>query len=179
VARFASDSNGLVVQFPAVADSGAKSVTGTLTFGINTQSNNAMPTTVTRLGSTGFGDLVKSSFNGVNNVDAFLDTGSNGLFFTASVAACGAQAPKFYCPTSQQAFTATLQGSDTTQATANFNASNAITLFNSGNFAFSNLAGENGSALSLDLGLPFYFGRTVYHGIDQTASGGQSAFLAF
>ncbi|WP_460900289.1 DUF3443 domain-containing protein [Paraburkholderia jirisanensis] len=179
VARFASDNNGLVVQFPAIADSGVKSVTGTMTFGINTQTNNAMPTTVTKLGSTGFGDLVKSTFNGVSSVDAFLDTGSNGLFFTASVAACGTQAPKFYCPTSQQAFSATLQGSDSTQAPVSFNASNAITLFNSGNFAFNNLAGENGSPLSLDLGLPFYFGRTVYHGLDQTASGGQSAFLAF
>jgi hypothetical protein len=178
VSRFGSDNNGLVVQFPAIADSGVKSVTGTLTFGINTQSNNTMPTTVTKFASTGFGDLTNSVFNGVTQVDAFLDTGSNGLFFNSSLTQCGTQAPGFYCPSSQQTLSATLQGVDATQATVSFNAANALTQFNSGNFAFNNLAGT-AAAKSLDLGLPFYFGRNVYHGLDQTANGGPAAFIAF
>jgi hypothetical protein len=178
VARFAADNNGVIVQFPAVPNGGSPTATGLVTFGINTQADNAMPATVTNLPSDQAGDLENSTFNGVNNVDAFLDTGSNGLFFTASLPTCGTSAPDFYCPTSIQTFSATLLGAGTTPAAVSFMADNANNLFNSGNFALANLAGTNPNA-SLDLGLPFYFGRTVYHGFDLSATGGQAPFIAF
>ncbi|MFC0402591.1 DUF3443 domain-containing protein [Paraburkholderia rhizosphaerae] len=180
ISRFAADNNGVIVQFPAVPDGGSPTVTGLVTFGINTQANNAMPGTVTKLASDPFGDLANSSFNGAPNVDAFLDTGSNGLFFTATLPKCGSNAPDFYCPTTRQTLSATLQGVDATVATVSFAADNATNLFNSRNLALSNLAGTAGSLpTALDLGLPFYFGRTVYHGLDLSANGGQAPFIAF
>jgi hypothetical protein len=178
VARFAADNNGVIVQFPAVPDGGSKTATGLVTFGINTQPNNAMPGTVTTIASDQAGDLRHSTFSGLTNVDAFLDTGSNGMFFGPGLTACGSNAPDFYCPTSKQTLSATLQGESATTLAVSFFADNAISLFNSGNFALPNLTGTatNGT---LDLGLPFYFGRTVYHGLDLSASGGQAPFIAF
>lgn len=179
IAHFATDNNGVLVQFPAVPDGGSSTVTGLVIFGINTQANNAMPGTVTTFATGAAGDLRNSTFNGAPGVDAFLDTGSNGLFFSASLPSCGSSAPDFYCPTSKQTFSATLQGvAGTTSATVTFAADNANNLFKSGNFALSNLAGT-APGTTLDLGLPFYFGRTVYHGLDLSSNGGQAPFIAF
>jgi hypothetical protein len=178
VARFAADNNGVIVQFPAVPDGGSKTATGLVTFGINTQANNAMPGTVTTLTSDQAGDLQHSTFSGLTNVDAFLDTGSNGMFFGPGLTACGSNAPDFFCPTSKQTLTATLQGESTTALPVTFFADNANMLFSSGNFALPNLAGTAANG-TLDLGLPFYFGKTVYHGLDLRASGGQAPFIAF
>ncbi|GAB7526613.1 DUF3443 family protein [Paraburkholderia sp. 2C] len=178
VARFAADNNGVIVQFPAVPDGGSKTATGLVTFGINTQANNAMPGTVTVLTSDQAGDLQHSTFSGLTNVDAFLDTGSNGMFFGPALTACGSNAPDFYCPTSKQTLTATLQGESTTALGVTFFADNANTLFNSGNFALPNLTGTAANG-TLDLGLPFYFGKTVYHGLDLSSSGGRAPFIAF
>jgi Protein of unknown function (DUF3443) len=178
VARFAADNNGVIVQFPAVPDGGSKAATGLVTFGINTQPNNAMPGTVTTIASGPAGDLQHSTFSGLTNVDAFLDTGSNGMFFGPGLTACGSNAPDFYCPTSKQTLSATLQGESATTLAVTFFADNAISLFNSGNFALPNLTGTAANG-TLDLGLPFYFGRTVYHGLDLRASGGQAPFIAF
>ncbi|APR34068.1 hypothetical protein BTO02_20005 [Paraburkholderia sp. SOS3] len=180
VARFASDNNGVIVQFPAVPDGGSKTATGLVTFGINTQSNNAMPGTVTMLVSDLAGDLQNSTFNGVSGVKAFLDTGSNGVFMIASLPLCGSNAQGFYCPAAKQILTATLQGVGTTVTTVNFAADNADNLLKTGNFALGNLTGSAGATSgTLDLGLPFYFGKTVYHGLDLRASGGRAPFIAF
>ncbi|HEY3598464.1 MAG TPA: DUF3443 domain-containing protein [Paraburkholderia sp.] len=180
VARFASNNNGLVIQLPTVPDGGTASATGTLTFGVNTQANNTLPSSVTTFATDPAGDLDNSSFNGVNGVSAFFDTGSNGLFFTdGSLAQCGSEAPQFYCPATTQTRSATLKGQNSTSATVSFQVANADSLFNSGNFAFSNLAGQNGSATSLDLGLPFFYGRTVYQGLDLTSTGGNAPFIGF
>jgi hypothetical protein len=178
VARFATDNNGVVVQFPAVPDGGSKTATGLVTFGINTQANNAMPGTVTTIASDQAGDLQHSTFSGLTNVDAFLDTGSNGMFFGPGLAACGSNAPDFYCPTSKQTLSATLQGESAVTLAVTFFADNATNLFNSGNFALPNLTGTAANG-TLDLGLPFYFGRTVYHGFDLRATGGAAPFIAF
>jgi hypothetical protein len=32
---------------------------------------------------------------------------------------------------------------------------------------------------AVDLGLPFFFGRYVYYGMDQTSTGGAAPFVAF
>ncbi|MFM0549847.1 DUF3443 domain-containing protein [Paraburkholderia sediminicola] len=176
---FQVDNNGVIVQMPPVSNTGASSATGTLVFGVGTQSNNAL-TGVQRFTTDAFGDLDNSVFNG-STVQAFLDSGSNAYFFgDSSLAQCGSNFAGFYCPSSAQTRTLTLVGLNNTQASASIGILSAATLFNSGgNYAFNDLAGQIGGNSSFDLGLPFFYGRHVYYGIDQTASGGQAPFVAF
>jgi hypothetical protein len=127
-----------------------------------------------------FGDLNNSVFNGTT-VQAFLDSGSNAYFFgDSSLTQCGSNFAGFYCPSSAQTRTLTLVGLNNAQTSASIGILNAATLFNnSGNYAFNDLAGQIGGNSSFDLGLPFFYGRHVYYGMDQTANSGRAPFVAF
>lgn len=184
VAKFATDNNGVILSMPAIAPSGQATVTGTVTFGINTQTNNAMPTTVTRLTTSAYGD-VNATFNG-NPIVAFFDSGSNAYFFTDNtLAACTGSASAFYCPPS--ATTRTVSVASYNQSTSgalngkqlSMSVGNASQLLANGNFALNDLAGSLGGASFVDLGMPFFYGQTVYYGMDRSNSGGSSPFIAF
>ncbi|HYS64191.1 MAG TPA: DUF3443 domain-containing protein [Paraburkholderia sp.] len=179
VANFPVDNNGVIVQMPPVADTGAASATGTLVFGIGTQSNNALAAAQT-FTTDAFGDLNNSVFNGTT-VQAFLDSGSNGYFFAdSSLTLCGSNFSGFYCPSSAQTRSITLVGLNNVQTTANIGILSASTLFGSGNnYAYNDLAGQIGSSSAFDLGLPFFYGRHVYHGFDKRTNGGQAPYVAF
>ncbi|REE20916.1 uncharacterized protein DUF3443 [Paraburkholderia sp. BL27I4N3] len=176
---FPVDNNGVIVQMPPVSNTGAASATGTLVFGVGTQANNAL-TGVQLFTTDAFGDMDNSVFNGAQ-VQAFLDSGSNAYFFgDSSLAQCGSNFAGFYCPSSAQTRTLTLVGLNKAQANASIGILSAATLFSNGNnYAFNDLAGQIGGNSSFDLGLPFFYGRHVYYGIDQTANGGQTPFVAF
>ena len=79
-----------------------------------------------------------------------------------------------FCPTSIQNLTAVNYGTGgtPTSPSVSFSVENAFTLFNSGNAVFSTMAGlsSNGSDASFDWGLPFFFGKHVYVGIENTSS---------
>jgi hypothetical protein len=175
VTKFAVDNNGVIVQLPPVA-SASPSVTGTLVFGIGTQSNNTL-TGVTSYQSSDFGDL-SGNYKGTS-VTTIVDSGSNGLFFSdTSLPACTSTFTDFYCPTSTQALSATVTGLNGTKGTVNFNVANAKTLASSGtNYALNGLAGNIGGFPTLfDFGLPFFFGRHVYFGF---ATNGNLPYMAF
>ena len=177
-ANFQVDNNGVIVQMPPVPDTGAPSATGTLVFGIGTQSNNALA--AAQIFTTDpFGDLNNSLFNGTP-VQAFLDSGSNGYFFAdSSLALCGSNFPDFYCPSSAQTRSVTLVGLNNARTSASIGILSAATLFGNGtNHAFNNLAGQIGGNSNFDLGLPFFYGRHVYYGFDRTASG-QPPYVGF
>ncbi|QGZ62682.1 DUF3443 domain-containing protein [Paraburkholderia acidisoli] len=178
VPHFATDNNGVILQMAPVSSSGAPSATGTLVFGIGTQSNNTLAA-ATVLPTDAWGN-VAASLNS-RSLTGFLDSGSNGLFFTDSaLAQCGGNLGTFFCPSTVQSFSAALTAKDGTKGTASFNVANAQSLLGSGNnYAANNLAGQFGSVTSLDLGLPFFYGRYVYYGVDQTASGGKAPYVAF
>jgi hypothetical protein len=185
VAKFPTDNNGVIVSMPAIGPSGQATVTGTVTFGINTQTNNTMPNTVTKLTTNPFGD-VNATFNGTP-ITAFFDSGSNAYFFTDStLPACTGNASAFYCPSS--ATTRTVSVASYNQGTSgapngkqlSMAIGNASQLFSNGNFALNDLAGSLGGGASfVDLGMPFFYGQTVYYGMDQSGSGGSSPFVAF
>jgi hypothetical protein len=178
-ANFAADNNGVIVQMQPVPDAGAASASGTLVFGINTQSNNALGGAQV-FTTDPFGDLNNSTFNGTT-VQAFLDSGSNAYFFgDSSLAQCGSNFAGFYCPSSAQTRSITLVGLNKVTTNANIGILNAATLFGNGNnFAFNNLGGQIGGNSSFDLGLPFFYGRHVFYGFDRTSTGGPSPFVAF
>jgi hypothetical protein len=179
VAKFASDNNGVIVQMPPVSNTGSSSATGTLVFGIGTQSNNTLAATQT-FTTDGYGDLNNSVYNGTT-VQAFFDSGSNAYFFAdSSLALCGSNYAGFYCPSSGQTRSITLAGTSSTTASVSIGILSASTLFSNGsNYAFNDLAGQIGGSSSFDLGLPFFYGRHMYYGFDLTASGGQSPYVGF
>ncbi|RQR29441.1 DUF3443 domain-containing protein [Burkholderia sp. Bp9142] len=177
VHHFATDNNGVIVQMPTISNSGQGSATGLLTFGIGTQSNNALGAS-TVLTSTTTGD-VNATFLG-GSVTAFFDTGSNAYFFNDSAQKTCSTNTQFYCPSSTTTYTATLTGKNGTTGGVSMPVANADTLFaNASTFAFNDIAGPFGADGWLDLGLPHFYGKTIYFGMDKTASGGAQPYVAF
>ena len=156
VANFASDNNGVLIELPDIPDSGAATVTGTMTFGIGSQSNNLLGA-ATVLKSSSLTGYVTTDFGGSQYGSSFIDSGSNGVFFpSTTLARCGA----WYCPTTPQTIAATLRSSSGAQSAVSFTIAQSTALFGTGNFAFDNLAGS--ASGFFDWGLPFFYGRRVF-----------------
>jgi hypothetical protein len=186
VALFAlsGDSNGVVMDLPAVAGS-AGSLSGTLTFGIGTQANNALGAAVvyptdgsgdftTRYTPVGSGTVVTMS--------SFVDSGSNGLFFNdAGIPVCSLSTG-FYCPPSPLALSAQIAAAAPSAASTTIN----FTLVNTDALAGSTVAATVGGPMGFglgnvfDWGLPFFYGRRVFTAISGAATpGGNGPFIAF
>ena len=173
VARFPQNHNGVVVQLPPAAGS-QPSISGSLIFGIGTQSNNAIGSAQI-FAPDNHGNL-KTSFKGTT-YEGFLDSGSNAYFFLSSsiVGAPDCPSPEagFYCPSSPLNLTAinTPGSGAAATSTVNFTIGNANQLFsNAADFVFPTLGGSNGS--TFDWGLPFFFGRTVFVAFESPAGNG-------
>jgi len=181
VALFPTDNNGVIVELPAVTAPLA-TVSGSLVFGIGTQSNNGLNgATVYALNQNG---NFTTSYNNQSYNQSFLDSGSNGLYFLTSSATgipdCS-DAPFFYCPTSTQNLMATNQGSNGTSGQVKFSVANADNLFNNNQTAavFVDLAGPN-SLGGFDWGLPFFFGKNVFTAIEgKSTPGGTGPYWAY
>jgi len=174
ISRFATDNNGLVIELPAVAAAGAASVTGTMTFGIDSQSNNLLGSAQV-LPSNSMTGFVATTFQGQTYGTSFIDSGSNGLFFPlSSVPRCGF----WFCPTTVQSLDATVAGINGATSNVTFTIGNATSLFASGNYALGNLAGS--ASNYFDWGLPFFFGRRVFTAIEASATpAGNGPYYAF
>ena len=177
---FPRDNNGVVVELPAVAAAGSAAVSGSLVFGIGTQSNNALGA-ATILTVTGDGTMT-TVFQGKSYGETFLDTGSNGIFFldspTTGLPLCP-DTSDFYCPSTPQAFTATHRGANGVSVAAQFGVGNADQQLNNLLFfAFPMLAGPN--AGTFDWGLPYFFGRNIFTAIEsQSTPGGFGPYWAY
>lgn len=172
VALFSQDNNGVVVQLPA-ASSSAPSLSGSLIFGIGTQSNNSLGSAQTfRPDQNG---NLKTNFKGTT-YEGFLDSGSNAYFFLSSGAVGMPDCPNpesgFYCPSSAVNLSATnSSASGGASSTINFTIENANTLFSSAtNAVFPSLGGSNPS--TFDWGLPFFFGRNVFVAFESPVGSG-------
>jgi hypothetical protein len=174
VSRFALDNNGVVIDLPAIADTGAASVSGSLIFGIGTQANNTLSGASVVKANTQTGYVVTSSA-GQTYAQSYVDSGSNALFFNNSqLPQCG----YWYCPSSTQTASASIVGTDGATNTVSFAIGNSRTLFASSNNAFNNLAGIASNGFGW--GLPFFFGRRVYTAIASRAtSAGPGPYYAF
>ena len=181
VPLFASDNNGVVIDLPTVRAPGQATLSGSLYFGVNTQANNQFTSgAVLTTSATG---LVSTVFEGRTLSNSFIDTGSNGIYFDSSaIARCvGAGAIGFYCPASTTAVTARLVGRNAVTVPITFSIDNASALFASGaNTAIPTLSGTINDALIFDWGLPFFFGRKVFIGIEgQVSAIGTGPYYAF
>lgn len=183
VAKFAADNNGTIVELPSVSAPGAATLTGSLIFGVDTQSNNqsGTQTVLTVDANQGYFTTV---FNGQSLMKSFLDTGSNAIFFTDSaLSTCtDTHLSGFYCPASSVSLSGTLQGQNSIVATVAFRVDNAQTLSNN-NPTFTvlpTLAGTFSTADTFDWGLPFYFGRRVSTVLEgRTTSAATGPYVAF
>jgi len=182
VALFATDNNGIILELPPV--SGAElSVSGSLVFGIGTQSNNGLAGatvyTAGSLTSSSPGNFT-TSFNGQTFSDnSFIDSGSNGYFFPDSSLTVCSDSSGFYCPSSTQNLSATNQGATAGSGTVDFSVANADSLFSSASdSAFGDLGGP--APNYFDWGLPFFYGRNVFTAIEGTsAPGGTAPYWAY
>jgi hypothetical protein len=187
------DNNGVIVSLPAAAAGGQTSLTGTLYFGIGTETNNALgsatvlPTTTdsSRFG-TGF---VTANFNGQNLNQSYIDSGTSlYLFSDSAITACTGSYAGYYCPAATETLSLTLQGQNTTSEAVSIQVANAQALLSTTFAALPGLAGNpntfsgglTGYNHTFALGLPFFFGRNIYFGIEGASAGSVSGpFFAF
>jgi uncharacterized protein DUF3443 len=178
VALFAGDNNGLVIQLPAVQTGGAPSISGSLIFGIGTQSNNGLGSA--KVFTVDAHANFTTQFNGQSYPKSFIDSGSNGIFFldtaTTGLPACKLS-KGFYCPTTTQTFSATHVGVNGATSAVSFVAGN-VDRVNATFAVFGEATGSNPG--NFDWGLPFFFGRSVFTSIEgATTPGGTGPYWAY
>lgn len=183
VAAFPVNNNGVILKLPAVGATGSKLVTGSLTFGIDTQANNS--STGSYVIPTSNSGYFTTIFNNTTFTNSFIDSGSNGLYFPSGslssvlVDCSSASLAGFYCPTSTQSYLAAFTLKNSVQGNVSFSAANAKTLVANGNYAYNNITGQIGGNL-FDWGLPFFFGRSVYFGITgRSSNAGVGPYYAY
>jgi Protein of unknown function (DUF3443) len=181
IASFAKDNNGAVIQFPAVPAGGAATLSGSLIFGIGTESNNALGSaSVLTVDPNGNFTTI---FNGATFSASFLDSGSNAFAFNdTSITECpSAGFASFYCPASPLSLTAQNKGQNGITTSVSFSVESAETLFGNGSYtAFDDVATTGIDTSSFDWGLPFFLGRSVYVALEGAATpGGSGPYFAY
>ena len=171
---FSVNNNGTAITFPALAGASAPVADGALVFGIGTASNNGIPGTATGL-LLDSNDFIATVFNAQTLSSSFIDSGSNGFFFPSSITNCPAPNTGFYCPATTQALTATTQDGSAHSKVVSFSIDDASTLLTTNDTAFGTLGGAGGTS-SFDFGAPFFYGKTVFTGIDSST---QAPFYAY
>jgi hypothetical protein len=180
VTLFGTDNNGVIIELPAVGSAGSTTTSGSLVFGIGTRTNNGLGT-ATVLPEDPNTAWITGTYKGTTYTHGYLDSGSNGNFFTDSSLATCTSNPNFYCPASTMSETATLRGTNAATLTADFSVANADTLFSITSYtAFSNLGGTNSDTAGFDLGLPFFYGHNVFTAIENANTpGGMGPYFAY
>ena len=185
VALFASNNNGVLISLPAVPAGGLATASGSLTFGIGTQSNNTLGAAkVFRVDP--FSGYLTTVFRGLTHPYSLIDSGSTALFlpFAVNIPVCPGTdpvAPGYLCPAVTQNLSAFIQGANGTADSVNFSVANAAALLASFQLtAFSNLAAPSFDPQGFNWGLPFFYGRNVYTAIEgANTPGGVGPFVAF
>jgi hypothetical protein len=182
VAGFATDNNGVTLTFPALAAGGAQTVSGTMTFGIDTQSNNVSGS-ATKLYINGQA-TVSASYNS-KTLQAIFDTGSGAYFFpdsTITTCPTSFSSEAFFCPAQQITRSATLNSNGGGSQTVQFAILNAVTEL-ANNYPAHIGIGVNENLFGagvLDLGMPFFYGKTITFGIQRndTSTSGDNPYFA-
>jgi hypothetical protein len=185
-----NDTNGVVIQLGAVAAPGAASASGTLYFGVGTESNNALGSATVFPVDTEYGQFITTQYAGSNLDMSVLDVGSSAYYFNSSITQCASSDfDGYYCPSSTANESATIQGqtsigvSSGSAVTENFQVGNAETLYAQyGSYAALPTLAGTGTTGTFDWGLPFFFGKTffvVFEGDTAAGSSQSGPFMAF
>ena len=181
VAMFATDNNGVIISMPSIPAAGAATASGTLTFGIGTQSNNAA-SNVTVIPVDPNNGNITAVFNNHTYPTSYIDSGSNGLYFGNGIfPACSPPNNDFYCPAVTQTLTATIRGTTGASVNLNFSVANAQMLItNPTLYAFNDLAGEASDTTTFAFGMPIFYGRSIFTAIEgRSTPAGTGPFNAF
>jgi hypothetical protein len=178
ITKFSIDNNGVVVQLPAVSGAGVKQLNGQLVLGIGTQTNNQVPPQVTALETDPIGWL-HINWNKQNYYTMF-DTGTNAWELPSglNLPACS---KNFYyaCPRKPQQVNTTLLSHNGTARPFTLTVG---TQFSFSSFALGNLGLKPSAEPSQTfmLGMPFFYGRSVYFGISGKSTPlGDGPYVAF
>jgi hypothetical protein len=181
IVLFPKDNNGVIIELPSVT--GAEtSVSGSMIFGIGTQTNNGLGSATVYTIDPSSGNFT-TVFNNVTYQDAgFLDSGSNAIYFldsnTTGMPTC-ADTTFWYCPAATQNFSATNKGANGASGSINFSVGNADSLTASQTVGVANGLGGPDPG-TFDWGLPFFYGRNVYTAIEgQNTPGGVGPYWAY
>lgn len=176
------DNNGVLLQFPTVPATGASSFTGTLTFGINTQPNNSVGSSVNLLYTKD--SLFNTNYNNTN-YQATFDSGTPLIIFSDnSLPLCAGEFAGLYCPASPMQINAVFSNyNGGNQINSSYPLANpAIYLGNAiaGNtllpYAGAPCSGCESFADSIFLwGLPYFYGKTIYSIFPGAMVNGESA----
>ncbi|MBN2691550.1 MAG: DUF3443 family protein [Burkholderiaceae bacterium] len=176
IVAFPTDNNGSILALPGVPlPNGAASTSGALIFGIGTRSNNTLsggglyPLNVS-------GNL-QMTVNGASRL-GFVDSGSNGYYLAlGSVPTCSSG---FYCPTQPFSLSTSLQLANQTDGPVqSIVIGNAQDMFKTKNTALPALAGTAAIGGLVDLGLPFFYGRSIATGLEGTNASAPNGYLAY
>jgi hypothetical protein len=182
VAFFPKDNNGVIITLPVVSGTEAM-VSGSLIFGIGTQSNNGLggAAVYTLNQDKDFTTIYKNKIMPYS----FIDSGSNcNNFMDNTIQQCSQDyVSGYYCPSATLSLSAINQGANGTKGTTQFSVGDASKMFDgptSDNYAFSGLAGPSDASETFDWGLPFFYGRTVYTAIEgKDTPAGQGPYWAY
>jgi len=189
VAAFAYDHNGLSLTLPSASGGGSDSITGSLIFGIGTTTNNALGSAeIFAIDAYGnFPQVTLYVPNSDENLPpiplvnylspqngSYLDTASPAIYFSdaqsLSIPECldsGSKALGLYCPAFVTNYSADVYGTNNAKVNVSWNVDNAATLLKGGSSVLNALGGDSGIGVStdyVDLGLPFFLGRTIFVG---------------
>jgi hypothetical protein len=179
IAYMPNDNNGSALILPPLDAAGAAGANGYFVLGIGTNSNNKISSSSVTVIPANTLTNFTTVFLGHTYPGSFFDSGSNGLFFPQVSTNLPVDGAGFYNPTNITAFAASFNAANV-QHSINFDILGSSAAFApySPNLAFDDLGGEYSGGF--DWGLPFFFGRTVYIGIEgQPSTLGTGPFWAF
>jgi uncharacterized protein DUF3443 len=185
ISSFATDNNGYIIAMDAVTATAGSStaVSGTMTFGIGTQSNNAIGSATTfQADPDTEPGVINTTWQGTV-YDGLFDTGSSAFYFTnttnPTIALCGTMAPdnEIYCPGGANAtmngagttvnLSATIQdylGDASPSSLVNFSVTNPLANYTNSTIAADNIGGTVVFHYFI-WGMPYFYGHKLYFGM--------------
>jgi hypothetical protein len=183
VALLPVDNNGVVLQLPAIAVSGAADPAGLLLLGIGTQANNALgAATIFPIGDQTTDGTITVTMAGRTFSSGAIDSGTTDISYDdIALPACSGDFAAWDCPPSPLDLTAqNLDGTGGSHPVA-FHIEAASTLMAGGTAtAFDDIASPAGDKTSFTWGLPFFYGRSVFTAIEgRTTPAGAGPYFAY
>jgi len=198
VGMFGTDKNGTILELPSLDWQGDWKATGSLVFGINTQPNNQLGNSL-YIATDACAKFTTYYDQGIYP-NSFIDSGSNATYFlddtlvyTAGLQTCQLGSAYFYCTTSGSTMPVNLKANNAVKSGQNslvsFGIADASALMSTGGYAFNDFGGPLVTSIAcgstipggpaFDWGLPFFFGRNVYTGLEDPNQPGTGIFFAY